>query len=93
MKKGIVVGFVAFLLLWGAVFSVVYVLSRGLPSLKLIERYKPPLATEVFDRNGVPIYQFYIERRSSVSLRKVPKNLINAFIALEDRKFYEHWGI
>jgi len=93
MKKGILAGFIAFLVFWGAVFGVVSVLSRGLPSLKLIERYKPPLATEVFDRNGVPIYQFYIERRSSVSLRKVPKDLINAFIALEDRKFYQHWGI
>ncbi len=93
MKKGIFIGFLIFLVFWGCVFVTVYFLSRGLPSLKLIERYKPPLATEVYDRNGKLIYQFYIERRKAVPLREIPQDLINAFIALEDRKFYDHWGI
>ncbi len=68
-------------------------LSIGLPSLSEIERYKPPKSTKVYDINGKLIYEFHEERRAPVKVKELPKHVIMAFILLEDRKFYKHWGV
>lgn len=79
------------LLLTGA--FVLFLLSRNLPPLSMIETYKPPLATQVLDRNGEVISQFFVERRTPIRLSEVPESMKKAFIVLEDRRFYEHWGV
>lgn len=52
------------------------------------------LTTEVFDRNGQLLFRFYEGRnRSLVALNELPKYLIEATIAAEDKNFYRHFGI
>ncbi len=67
--------------------------SEDFPSIEDIERYKAPVSTKVFDRYGRLIYEFHEERRTPVRLNELPKYVPKAFIVLEDRKFYAHWGI
>lgn len=52
-------------------------------------------ASTIYDQNGKKIYQLVGSNanRISVSLDKIPKNLQNAFIAIEDERFYKHNGI
>lgn len=68
-------------------------LILGLPSLQQLENPTPELATKVYSYDGELIGQFYIKKRSYTPIDSIPKNLINALIATEDRKFYKHWGI
>jgi len=68
-------------------------LMHGLPSLSALENPKTDIATRVYSEDGELLDQFYIENRTIVSIDRIPKDLINALIATEDRKFYKHWGV
>ncbi|MEI7812475.1 MAG: PBP1A family penicillin-binding protein [Ignavibacteria bacterium] len=77
------------------VFSIIIMayIIKGLPSLEQLENPKPVLASKVYGVDGELIGQFFIENRIEARLDSIPKHLINALIATEDRKFYEHWGV
>ncbi|HEV2866112.1 MAG TPA: PBP1A family penicillin-binding protein [Allosphingosinicella sp.] len=78
--------FVAYLILW-------LIFARGLPSAESLLNYEPVLPTYVRDINGVPVQSFARERRVQLAYEEFPPELINAFLAAEDRTFFEHGGI
>ncbi len=67
--------------------------SANLPQIMKVEDYKPLLVSDVFARGGEKIGEFSRENRILVPFEKIPKLLINAFIATEDDTFYEHGGL
>lgn len=85
------------LIVGGAVLLVLvafgFYLASGLPSLEKIENPKPELATKVFSSDGEVLDHFYIKNRSQVSLQDIPKPIVDALIATEDKDFYNHWGV
>lgn len=70
-----------------------YLWSSNLPYIGSLKDYNPPIITEVFSDDGKVISSFFDEKRVLVSLEDVSQNLINAFIAAEDARFFEHRGI
>jgi penicillin-binding protein 1A len=74
------------------IVSVVFIYS-GLPSIEELENPKPQLASKVFSADGELLGQFFIENRIETSIDSLPKHLIDALIATEDRQFYDHWGV
>ncbi|MFY9270573.1 MAG: PBP1A family penicillin-binding protein [Candidatus Manganitrophaceae bacterium] len=84
----------AFLLLLaiGGISGVVWYFSRDLPSLESLGSYEPSQATRIYSDDNRLIGQFYIEKRVFVPLSKMPKELIQAILAVEDARFYEHRG-
>ncbi len=70
-----------------------YRMYETLPTLDQLENIEPPLSSKVLGKDGSLIHEFSIEKRSWVSLKDIPQNLVNAVIAIEDRKFYTHWGV
>ncbi len=68
-------------------------LRAGLPTPEEIARFRAPAATRVLDRKGRLIHEFYEQRRRPVPLDSIPDPLKQAVIAVEDRRFYSHWGI
>jgi penicillin-binding protein 1A len=50
-------------------------------------------STIVFDRGGRPAFSFFVEQRIDVPLSHVSKHMIDAILAVEDRRFYSHSGI
>ncbi len=87
-----ILSFVIILFSIGGYFFFDYVLS-GLPSFEQLENPKPQLASKVYSSDGELIGSFYRQNRIYTPIDSIPKNLINALIATEDRKFYEHWGV
>ncbi|TMQ73939.1 MAG: PBP1A family penicillin-binding protein [Candidatus Eisenbacteria bacterium] len=77
----------------GVVFGVVQWLRHDLASPEALLAIKPPVKTVVYDYRGRVLHEFFKENRSPVPLRQIPRNLINATIATEDRNFYHHWGV
>ena len=64
-----------------------------LPSFQQIENPKSNLASEVISDDGKMLGTYYYENRSNADYNKLSKNVINALIANEDSRFYEHSGI
>ena len=77
----------------GATFGVVQWLRRDLPSPEQVTAVQTPVKTTVYDVRGRVLHEFYKENRSPVALRRIPRNLVNATLATEDRSFYSHWGV
>ena len=77
----------------GAVFGVVQWLRKDLVSPQAMLAIQPPVKTVVYDARGRVLHEFFNENRSSVPLRQIPRHLVNATIATEDRSFYQHWGV
>lgn len=66
----------------------------GLDGDKDVSDIHPPASSQILDMNGNLITNIHAtENRTLVSLDKIPANLQNAFIAVEDNRFYEHNGI
>jgi penicillin-binding protein 1A len=64
-----------------------------LPKVDSLADYHPPIVTQVFGDDGSLVGEFYLERRTVVPVAKIPKKLIQAFVAAEDSNFYQHSGI
>ncbi|HRK06191.1 MAG TPA: PBP1A family penicillin-binding protein [Pseudobdellovibrionaceae bacterium] len=67
--------------------------TSALPEIFKVDDYKPLLVTEVYAKGGERMGEFMRENRTLVPIDKIPEKLIEAFLATEDRKFYEHKGI
>jgi penicillin-binding protein 1A len=85
----------AFVAVAAAVASVaLYVMLLGdLPDFRSLEDYHPRLTTEVLDRHGRPIGEFYEQRRRLVRVEDLPEHVVLAFVAGEDDTFFEHSGL
>ena len=69
------------------------IISYNLPSIESLQNYKPIQIAKILSADGKPIKELYIEQRDIVEIAKVPKDLRNALVFMEDRKFFEHPGI
>ena len=67
--------------------------SRELPDYSQLQDYEPAVMTRVHASNGALLAEYARERRLYIPIQAVPKLVINAFIAAEDKNFYEHGGI
>lgn len=78
----------------GAVIGAIMGIIDKAPNLELIA-IEPNIYTSViYDANGAEIDRFHgEENREYVTLDKIPKNMQNAIIAIEDERFYSHGGI
>lgn len=68
-------------------------MSADLPSISQLENYTPSLSTKIYDKDNNLIAELFTERRMLVPINEIPIDLQNAFIAIEDRNFFYHWGV
>ncbi len=64
-----------------------------LPALEELENPKTLLASEIYSSDGVLLGKYFIENRSNSNFEDLSTQLVNALIATEDIRFYEHSGI
>ncbi len=92
-KKALKYGLVSLIVVGGGL-SYLYYLVQGLPSLNKLEEYRPRLASKVYSADGKVIHDFfYEERRTYVPLEEMPPYMWQAVVAIEDRRFFDHWGL
>jgi len=63
------------------------------PSIAQIYAFEPKEATRVYASDGSLLHEFAIERRTAVPYGSIPPHVIDAFVAVEDRRFWEHGGV
>ena len=83
---------IGLLILVGGIRYYRFLLSE-MPSLEQLESYDPKLSTCILDRNGEVIKELYTQRRFYAPLADISPVMIRALLAIEDHKFYYHWGI
>ncbi|MFC1670714.1 penicillin-binding protein 1A [Spirochaetota bacterium] len=72
-------------------YIVVY--SQSYSLLTIVKEFKPNLSTKIYDYNGELISELFNENRSFIKIKDIPNHVKYAFIATEDRNFYNHRGI
>jgi penicillin-binding protein 1A len=87
------VGTVVFLVGVAAAAGLIWHYSRDLPDYSQLQDYEPPVMTRVHAADGALLGEYSKERRLYLPIQAVPKLVINAFLAAEDKNFYEHGGI
>src|SRR6185436_7079918 len=86
----VVVGVFATALLFA--FTAVMVWPT-LPSLEVLTDYRPKIPLRVYSADGKLIGEFGEERRAVVSIQEVPKLMVDAILAAEDERYYQHKGV
>lgn len=77
-----------------AVVGTVEYYSQDLPSVADLRKgYDPPQVTKILAKDGTELASLFTERRTVISLDKVPDHVKLAFLAAEDARFYEHEGL
>ena len=67
--------------------------ARGLPVYGWLATYEPPVATRVHAGDGRLLAEFAVEHRLFVPVEAIPKRVVDAFLAAEDKTFYDHAGL
>jgi penicillin-binding protein 1A len=67
--------------------------GRDLPDYHQLAHYEPPVTTRVYAGDGRLVAEYALEKRSFVPIGAMPQRVINAFLAAEDKNFYQHSGI
>lgn len=96
-------GFISGKILWAIFFFLIitflagsgflYFAIRDLPSIASLKDYRPSIITRVYSDDDKLIDEFYLEDRKVISITQTPKVVIQAFVAAEDARFFQHEGI
>ena len=77
----------------GLLAIAVLVTYPKLPSLETVTNYQPRMPLTIYSSDGKLIGMYGEERRAFTKIDEFPPVLINAVIAAEDKRFYQHWGV
>jgi penicillin-binding protein 1A len=86
-------GTILFVVGVGAAAGLLWHFSKDLPDYSQLQDYEPPVMTRVHAADGSLVAEYARERRLYIPIQAVPKLVINAFLAAEDKNFYEHGGL
>ena len=78
---------------FGLFYGISHEWFGDMPTFEELENPTTNLATEIISADGKILGTYYIENRSNVSYSELSPHLVNALLAIEDIRFYEHSGI
>ena len=79
--------------IFGAGFGYALVNYLEIPDVKQLETYRPKSATRLYADDGTLFAELFVEKRIPIPITEMPKHLRLAFIAIEDVRFYKHFGV
>ncbi len=77
----------------GSLVGYLFWCAVTLPDISSLEDYAPFKASRLYSYDNHLLTEFYIERRNFIGREDIPEHVKNAFIAVEDKRFYRHCGI
>ena len=86
-------GTILFVVGVAAAAGLLWHFSKDLPDYSQLQDYEPPVMTRVHAGDGSLVAEYARERRLYIPIQAVPKLVINAFLAAEDKNFYDHGGL
>ena len=86
-----------YVLVLALVFMIFFGIARGwfgyMPSFEELENPESALASVIYSSDGILLGTYHIENRSNIDFYELPDNLVNALLATEDIRFYDHAGV
>ncbi|HET9230877.1 MAG TPA: penicillin-binding protein 1A, partial [Vitreimonas sp.] len=76
-----------------SVVALIVAANFGLPSITDLQNYEPPVTSRVHAGDGALVAEFAREQRVYVPIEQIPDHVKNAFVAVEDARFFEHSGL
>jgi penicillin-binding protein 1A len=76
----------------GTAWWMFHTYGKEVPDAPELAKWRPPILSEAYSADEVLLAEFFRERRKIVPYERIPKKLIQAFIASEDAKFFDHHG-
>src|ERR1700737_4442196 len=86
-------GTTLFIVAVAAAAGLLWHYSKALPDYSQLQDYEPPVMTRIHASDGALLAEYARERRLYLPIQAVPKLVTNAFVAAEDKNFYEHGGL
>src|ERR1700691_4432288 len=86
-------GTILFIVGVAATAGLLWHFSKGLPDYSQLQDYEPPVMTRVHAADGSLLAEYAKERRLYLPIQAIPRLVTNAFVAAEDKNFYQHPGI
>src|SRR5919201_3370937 len=86
-------GTIIFVVAVAAAAGLLWHYSKSLPDYSQLQDYEPAVMTRVHAADGSLLAEYARERRLYLPIQAIPKLVTNAFIAAEDKNFYEHGGV
>ena len=68
-------------------------LEKQLPSVEILKDVQLQVPLRIYSADNKLIAEYGEKRRSPINLKQVPRNFVNAILATEDRRFYQHTGV
>ncbi|MEJ2470593.1 MAG: PBP1A family penicillin-binding protein [Desulfuromonadales bacterium] len=93
MRAVLILGLLGLILAVVVPLGAYLYVAKSLPRVDTLADYRPPVITRVLSDNGTVIAELYEERRIIVPVSRMPRQLIQAFVAAEDSNFFKHKGI
>ena len=93
IKPLILFSFLSGLIGFAALVGIYFYIKPDLPSVTVLKDVRLQTPMQIYTKDGKLISQYGVKRRIPVKLEEVPQELIDAILATEDSRFYEHHGI
>lgn len=93
LSRLITLFFILILMGIGSLIYIIHYYNEGLPDYRQLAKYHPPLVTRFYAADGKLLEEYSKEHRIFTNIDNIPKQVINAFLAAEDKHFYDHPGI
>ncbi len=97
LKWGLIAGSICVLLGVLSIVALTSAVAAGafgkLPTIEELQAIKNPTASEVYSADGVLLGRYYLENRTNVKYDEISKHAVNALVATEDARFFQHKGV
>ncbi len=80
-------------LMLGVYYAVAWGLMGTIPGIKEIKNYQNSIASEIYSSDSVLLGKYYLQERTNIGFADLPEHLVDALIATEDVRFYQHNGV
>lgn len=92
VRLAIILGVFALLFFFGSFLGLVLFSTKDMPAWDPAA-LQPNLPSYILDKDGNEVATIYVENRVPVEFKAIPDNVKNAFLAIEDVRFYDHKGL
>lgn len=93
MRLKFLIVFVVISVILGASVGGYFAIGRGIPSIEELKQYRPTAGTKIYADDDVLLGELKVEKGIFVPINKIPEQMVNAVIAVEDSRFWRHRGI
>jgi penicillin-binding protein 1A len=83
------------ILIFAALVSseIIRIYNEDLPSIEQLHDIEPSLITRIYAKDGTVLQTYFNEQRILIPFNRIPPHMVDALLAAEDSRFYNHWGI